>query len=1146
MVFQHCIPIFDAFDFHFLLSSFFFCDAGKSSLLKALAQLLPPNELKGEILYGNEQPSGLIEKSIYPGHLVQYVEQLDQHLPYLTVRETLEFIHQNSLADPAEFGYVDMAQAHKDRGSYTFCSYCLSLFIISMLDLLLIAVKDTLTMLQLNNCADTLIGNELLRGISGGEKKRVTVGEGLLTNARVLLMDEISTGLDAAVTFDICHSLRQRVTSTHLSAVIALLQPTPEVYALFDEVILMREGQVMYHGPRVELPAYLRQLGFEVPEDVRDEKSESKDADMADFLSELVFTPFKALPKVDDVLKPVPPLDTEGLVYAWKHSALYEAQMNSQPDSPIVLETAFQEAQYGKEYVHDPMHHSKLLLLRQLTLMTRNKLSVVFRLMSSLLLSVLYGGLYYQKTIAEGLPRYGLFMNCLMYLAMGNMSEMPPAVDFKYVAYKHTANNAHPKFAYVLAAQAAHLCVSIVNVILYTSVIYWMAGLTPYASNFFIFMLCGFLSDQMMGALSRAAAYAAATTQAASTFLLPFISLMIIFMGYLLPRGHMGWTIIFFYINPFAWLFRALAINEFVSPPFEIRPGGPNTATLGTLYLNTFDIENDSQWIWWGILHACVAVVLAIWLAFRMFATVRHDRNIGSARRLIPIDEDVLKELEVRKSNRGVVENPKAEPENQLSNINAGAAAPIEMAAMSKITQSVLHFQPMSIVFQDMKYTVELPENKGSKVLLQGISGYASPGRMLALMGASGAGKTTLLDVLSSRKNSGKMEGRILLNGFEKEEDSFSRITSYVEQQDIHMPEPTVREALQFSAALRLPPEVTVVQREAFIEEVLDLLELRPIQNRAIGDAGAADGLAPGERKRLTIAVELVSNAPVIFADEPTSGLDARSAQVVVRTLRNVAATGRTVICTIHQPSAELFFMFDDLLLLQKGGFMAYFGPMGERACQLVEYLQKLEGAKPCPSDFNPASWMLDQLAGTDSSIGADEQKHQQAAQPAPVESEKQPAADGSQNAAAASAAPAPVMGIPGEYLQSTLFASALWAEQSAQLQKLSQPLPGSQPVRFAGKQARTWLEQYLLLCERVQTAYIRNLGFNYGRVVSLLVLFLLFGTVYANLQVTDLSGVTSLVCVIFMTCQFAYVSLPLPVFFLFQFICVGNCFAVS
>lgn len=183
------------------------------------------------------------------------------------------------------------------------------------------------------------------------------------------------------------------------------------------------------------------------------------------------------------------------------------------------------------------------------------------------------------------------------------------------------------------------------------------------------------------------------------------------------------------------------------------------------------------------------------------------------------------------------------------------------------------------------------------------------------------------------------------------------------------MPLTTVREAIEFSAELRLPASVTVSQRAAFVDEILELLELAPLASSKVGTPGAPDGLAPGERKRLTIAVELAANAPILFLDEPTSGLDARAAMVVARVIRRVASTGRTIICTVHQPSAELFAQFDDLLLLQRGGWLSYFGPIGgRRARALLDYLQALPESRACPPGYNPASFMLDVLAGTDSS----------------------------------------------------------------------------------------------------------------------------------------------------------------------------------
>lgn len=138
---------------------------GKSAFFKALANRLPKGAVTGDIRYGGYSFEEAASKNIHIGHLVQYVDQLDQHLPYLTVRETLNFVHANANVDPSEFDASDLAENHRKR------------------------VDDVIKLLHLSNCQDTLVGNDILRGISGGEMKRLTVGEGLLTNARVLLLE---------------------------------------------------------------------------------------------------------------------------------------------------------------------------------------------------------------------------------------------------------------------------------------------------------------------------------------------------------------------------------------------------------------------------------------------------------------------------------------------------------------------------------------------------------------------------------------------------------------------------------------------------------------------------------------------------------------------------------------------------------------------------------------------------------------------------------------------------------------------------------------------------------------------------------------------------------------------------------------------
>ncbi|PNX88819.1 pleiotropic drug resistance protein 1-like, partial [Trifolium pratense] len=230
----------------------------------------------------------------------------------------------------------------------------------------------------------------------------------------------------------------------------------------------------------------------------------------------------------------------------------------------------------------------------------------------------------------------------------------------------------------------------------------------------------------------------------------------------------------------------------------------------------------------------------------------------------------------------------------------------------------VLPFDPHCITFDEVSYSVDMPQEMRSQgvledklVLLNGVSGAFRPGVLTALMGVTGAGKTTLMDVLAGRKTGGYITGNITISGYPKNQETFARISGYCEQNDIHSPHITVYESLLYSAWLRLPEEINTETRKVFVEEVMELVELTPLRDAYVGLPGI-NGLSTEQRKRLTIAVELVANPSIIFMDEPTSGLDARAAAIVMRAVRNIVDTGRTIVCTIHQPSIDIFESFDE------------------------------------------------------------------------------------------------------------------------------------------------------------------------------------------------------------------------------------------
>lgn len=412
------------------------------------------------------------------------------------------------------------------------------------------------------------------------------------------------------------------------------------------------------------------------------------------------------------------------------------------------------------------------------------------------------------------------------------------------------------------------------------------------------------------------------------------------------------------------------------------------------------------------------------------------------------------------------------------------------------------------------------------------------------------------------------MSGSILLNGFPKEEATFNRICGYVEQNDLHNPLTTVKEAVEFSAKLRLPSSTTPEQREAFVTEVLDLLELTDLADRMVGLPGNAEALAPAERKRLTIAVELASNAPVLAFDEPTTGLSSQAAAQVMRVLRRVAETGRCLIVTVHQPSAELFAGFSDLLLLQRGGYTAYSGPLGPRPgtsmAFLVDYLQGHFPGHPLPEGGNVAAWMLDLLAGVKPAVPAvsalaavpaaelpvPSSPASSAASPAtepPAVAEGQatsPATASDNTASLAhikipadaagagaggktlspSATAAGVGGsatmIPGPTLAATFTTSSQGIKLRADLEKYGKPLPNTTKVSFPSARARSVPVQIGVLTQRQWTSYQRNIGLNFGRFVALTFIQLLFGIVWfgAGNNNTTPAGVQTLIAAIFMT----------------------------
>lgn len=483
-----------------------------------------------------------------------------------------------------------------------------------------------------------------------------------------------------------------------------------------------------------------------------------------------------------------------------------------------------------------------------------------------------------------------------------------------------------------------------------------------------------------MTALFRSIGSSFSTFDAASKVSGFMISACIMYTGYMIQKPQMHpWFVWIFWIDPLAYAFDALLSNEFHGKRIDciannLIPSGPNfnnrdhqacagvggavpgqSYVDGDAYLASLSYSHAHLWRNFGIVWAWWALFV-----FITIVTTSRWRSSSEAGPSLFIPRDTAQAYKAGKLKRERDEEGQSEGKDQVVSSSSSGNFMSEEArpAAEESANGNLVRNTSIFTWKNLSYTVKTPS--GDRQLLDNVQGWVKPGNLTALMGSSGAGKTTLLDVLAQRKTEGTIHGSILVDG-RALPVSFQRSAGYCEQLDVHESYATVREALEFSALLRQSRDTPREEKLAYVDTIIDLLELHDLADTLIGEVGA--GLSVEQRKRVTIGVELVAKPSILlFLDEPTSGLDGQSAYTTVRFLRKLAAAGQAVLVTIHQPSAQLFAQFDSLLLLAKGGQTVYFGDIGEQACVVKDYFGR-EGA-PCPPGVNPAEHMIDVVSG--------------------------------------------------------------------------------------------------------------------------------------------------------------------------------------
>ncbi|KNA18198.1 hypothetical protein SOVF_073000 [Spinacia oleracea] len=263
---------------------------------------------------------------------------------------------------------------------------------------------------------------------------------------------------------------------------------------------------------------------------------------------------------------------------------------------------------------------------------------------------------------------------------------------------------------------------------------------------------------------------------------------------------------------------------------------------------------------------------------------------------------------------------------------------------------------PVTIRWSNITCSLSDKKSKSVRFLLKDVSGEAKPGKLLAIMGPSGSGKTTLLNVLAGQVAASprlSLSGFLEVNGQRKSKKSYRY--AYIRQEDLFFSQMTVRETLSLAAELQLP-QMSEQAKDDYINDLLCKLGLVSCADSIVGDAKVR-GISGGEKKRLSLACELIASPSVIFADEPTTGLDAFQAEKVMETLSQLAQDGHTVICSIHQPRGSIYYKFDDIILLTDGSLI-YAGLARDEP---LSYFAKL--GYLCPDHVNPAEFLADLIS---------------------------------------------------------------------------------------------------------------------------------------------------------------------------------------
>ncbi|KAG9101294.1 hypothetical protein FRC06_003213 [Ceratobasidium sp. 370] len=924
--------------------------SGKTTLLHALVGRLAnlpvtSGSVKYEPAHMNISPDDAAALSARKmKDRIGFVRQNDHLLAHLTVRETLE------------------------------CAAALRLPASISAETRRLVVEQTVQELGLRDAADTVVGGALRKGISGGERRRLSIGCALVTLPSILALDEPTTGLDAFTAFALLQTL-SALARRGRTVLLSLHQPRSDAFTLFDRLVVLCRGDVVFAGRRERCLPWFEGMGVGGPEAREGEgDGESLERKSIEEARAAVGSGVNPLDWLIDVCS-VDPKDegsarrVERLVQGWKDHGSNIAgerapKMVKQPDIVRTVSAPRQdemllyagsmrdeeEGEVAKRLKRPGMWRQTIVLTnRSIKGVTRDYAQVLGFACQSVGIAVLLGIAFLrlgespsdiqslkvwifhlQEHQSEGLIIAIQTLSyqhapCYFYLSLIYAIYKYCETDL-VVFDREREDHLYQVFPWLFSEYIANLPLHAASSGLFALILYFLTNMRTedLARNLFIFIgecvlvQLGTVGFALLAAsLQRTYAQASLMANGLSIFFL-------LNAGYLLlrPPVYVSWVK---WLSVYYYGFRAVAISQFRGRIFEC-PGVTGAARNqcdGNQVLVGLLIPSDHVvgYYFAGLAGLAIAfpVLAGIILSVYKPGGVQYARRIDS-------------------SDHGK-----------------------ESAVTSDMDISR---QRIDVEVRDLGFTWTktslLMRSRSEKSILRGVSAVFPSGKVTAILGPSGAGKSTLLQLLASRRlNPGfgarfSTQGEILFNGQPTDRASRSQVAFVEQEDDYHLPALTVRETLRYAAILRLPRRMSRKHKIARAEEVMKMLGLDICADNLVGGE-LLKGISGGEKRRLSLAVQMINGKPRRAHHEPTSGLDALTANNVMTALNSIARSGRTVILSIHQPRSDIYVdKLDNIILLVKGGHVAYAGPRNE-----VEGTFALAGY-PVPPLYNPADWLLD------------------------------------------------------------------------------------------------------------------------------------------------------------------------------------------